>query len=131
MNNILSTPQKAVANIGEEIGFELGKSMVKEFQIQNPHEIHHYTIGKNILNQILSQPNCEGIRYYMAYNENGERTMVYVGINAEGESIFQYQMVGVNGTIETKEAIVADRIDRGGGTDRGGIDADTWTWEVE
>lgn len=131
MNNILTTPQKTIANIGEEIGYELGSSMVKDFQIQNPEDIQHYTIGKNIISQILSQPTCEGIRFYMAYNENGEKTMVYVGVNAEGDSIFQYQMVGFNGIIETKKAIVADRIDRGGGTERSGIDADTWTWDVE
>ncbi len=126
----ISTSKKAVANIGEEIGIELGKQMIQDFQIANPSDIQHYSIGKNILSAILEQPGCEGIRFYMAYNEIGEKTMVYVGLDADKAPILQTTFINKLGMLQTKEAIVADRIDRGD-RPRTGYDADSWTWETE
>lgn len=127
----VTSSKKTIASIGEEIGLELGKQMVQDFQIANPNEIQHYTIGKNIISEILAQPGCEGIRFYMAYNEIGEKTMVYVGLDAEGKAILTYTTINNLGTLEVKPAIVADRIDRGGPTEKSGYDADSWTWETE
>ena len=62
------TLAKPVELIGEEIGLDLGKQMVSEYQAANPSDVHFYEIGRNILNQILSQPGCAGIRFYNAYN---------------------------------------------------------------
>lgn len=127
----VTSSKKTIASIGEEIGLELGKQMVQDFQIANPNEIQHYTIGRNIISEILAQPGCEGIRFYMAYNEIGEKTMVYVGLDAEGKAILTYTTINNLGTLEVKPAIVADRIDRGGPTEKSGYDADSWTWETE
>ena len=127
----VTSSKKTIASIGEEIGLELGKQMVQDFQIANPKEIQHYTIGKNIISEILAQPGCEGIRFYMAYNEMGEKTMVYVGLDSDGKAIITYTTINKDGNLEQKPAIVADRIDRGGPTEKSGYDADSWTWETE
>jgi hypothetical protein len=127
----VTSSKKTIASIGEEIGLELGKQMVQDFQIANPKEIQHYTIGKNIISEILAQPGCEGIRFYMAYNEIGEKTMVYVGLDSDGKAIITYTTINKDGNLEQKPAIVADRIDRGGPTEKSGYDADSWTWETE
>ena len=70
MQNELIT-KRPVAAIGEEIGHELGAQLVKSYQEANPNDTQFYTIGKNIIEQILAQPGCEGIRFYNAYNEEG------------------------------------------------------------
>ena len=119
-----------VASIGEEIGYELGKKMVLDYQDAHPADIHFFNLGRNIIESILGQPGCVGIRFYNAYDENGIKTLVYVGLDNRGTPIFQYTAVNFDGSLENKPAIVADRIDRGS---RGGssIFGDDWAWDTE
>ena len=124
--------KKEIALIGEEIGLELGKEMVRDFQIANPNDVQFYNVGKNIINQILNQPGCEGIRFYNAYNEMGEKTLVYVGLDINGKALLSYSVINVNGSLKKEAAIVADRITRGeGGGTKTGISLDDWTWDAE
>lgn len=81
---------KKVASIGEEIGLELGTQFIKDYQIANPSEVQYYVIGRSIIDDILAQPGCVGIRFYNAYNELGEKTLVYVGLNEKGNAIIEY-----------------------------------------
>ena len=124
----------SVEMIGEEIGLELGTTMVKDYQIANPNDVAFYVIGRQIIDQILAQPGCAGIRFYNAYNEMGEKTLVYVGVNAEGNTILEYTCINNDGILMNQPAIVADRAERGGkgdGTkDGGGFDADNWNWDI-
>jgi hypothetical protein len=107
--------KRPVAAIGEEIGYELGAQLVTNYQVANPNDTQFYTIGKNIIEQILSQPGCEGIRFYNAYNEEGEKTLVYLGVDASGNPIKEYTLVDANGQISTRPAIIADRAGSGKG----------------
>lgn len=119
MQNVLLT--KNVAAIGEEISHELGAKLVKDYQDLNPNDVS-YTIGKNILSQILSQPGCVGIRFYNALNEEGNKTLVYVGVNEHGEDIVEYNVINVAGQLGKQNGIVADR------TDPWGDDSSSWGW---
>lgn len=118
------TKSRALATIGEEISHELGAKMVKDFQDSNPNEINYYTIGRNIIDQILAQPECVGIRYYMALNEVGEKTLVYVGVDAKNQIITNYQVVDMDGKLSHNKGIVADRSI---GTGKGGSSVVTET----
>ena len=122
---------KPVAAIGEEIGFELGQQMVNEYQAANQNDVHFYEIGRNILDQILAQPGCAGIRFYNAYNEAGEKTLVYVGLNKEGKAIFEFTCINNEGILETNKGIVADRIRTGDGTPSTSPAADDWNITVD
>lgn|SRR5690606_35831672 len=123
---------KPVAAIGEEIGFELGKQMVSDHDVANPMaEIQFYELGRNILDQILAQPGCEGIRFYYGYNEQGEKTLVYVGLDKKGKPMFQYTCVNNDGSLSANKGIVADRIKTGGGNHPPTPAADDWTWTVD
>ena len=99
-----------VAAIGEEIGLELGTQMVKGYQQANPSDVHSYLIGRNIIEQILAQPGCVGIQFYNAYNEDGHKTLVYVGVDGNGKSVFEYQVVNATGQLDVIKGIVADRV---------------------
>ena len=107
---------KKVAAIGEEIGLELGTQMVKSYQQSNPSDVHSYLIGRNIIDQILAQPGCVGIQFYNAYNETGEKTLVYVGVDQNGASIIEFKTVNSIGQLESVSGIVADRIRTDTGT---------------
>lgn len=104
---------RKVASIGEEIGLELGTQMVKGYQHANPSDVHSYLIGRNIIDQILAQPGCVGIKFYNSYNENGEKTLVYVGVDQNGKAIIEFKVVSVNGQLNSEAGIVADRIRTG------------------
>lgn len=129
------TLAKPVEMIGEEIGLELGNQMVSDYQSQNPSDTHFYDIGKNILGQILAQPGCAGIRFYNAFNEAGEKTLVYVGLNSEGKTLVEVTCINHQGVLEISKGIVADRIKPGSGTGGGTpiktSDTDDWNWSVD
>lgn len=106
--------KRPVAAIGEEVGYELGAQLVKNYQEANPNDKSFYTIGRNIIEQILAQPGVEGIRFYNAINEEGEKTLVYLGVDANGKAIKEYSLVDGEGNIANRPAIIADRAGKGG-----------------
>lgn len=112
------TPEN-LTMVGAEISHELGAKMVKDFQDVHPTQNTANYIGRNILERILAQPGCEGIRFYNAINEKGVTTLVYVGIDGDENIIKQYTGVNTAGELVKEKGIVADRT----------LDAaDDWGW---
>lgn len=107
--------------VGEEISHELGAKMVKDFQDENPTAITANYIGRNILERILAQPDCQGITFYNAINETGRQTLVYVGVNGQEQIISQYVGVNTAGELVKEKGIVADR----------SAEANDWQWVGE
>jgi hypothetical protein len=125
------TLAKPVAFIGEEIGYELGHQMISDYRSANPTDVFFYEIGRNIIDQVLAQPGCAGIRFYNAYNEVGEKTLVYVGLNSEGKAIVEYTVVNNEGVLESNKGIVADRIKTGDGSPITTSDSEDWNWTID
>ena len=129
MQNELVT-KTTIAAIGEEVGYELGAQMVKDYQIANPLDAHSYVVGRDIIDQILAQPGCAGIQFYNAYNELGEKTLVYVGLDSTGHTIVEYSCVNDHG-LSIKKGIVADRMTKPP-TSLPGLDSDSdWGWTID
>ena len=101
--------KKDYATVGEEISHDLAADFIKSYDQAHPNEIKWFCMGKNILSQILAQPGCAGIRFYNGINEIGQKTLVYVGIDAAGKDIVKKVVVEETGVINTVPAIVADR----------------------
>lgn len=101
--------QKDLKTVGEAISHQLGAQMVKDYQVANPNDTKAYFIGRNIIDQILAQPGCVGIRFYNAYNEKGDKTLVYIGVDEAGKSIVKYTVVDNEGKIVSCDATVGDR----------------------
>lgn len=97
------------AAAGEEVGQELGAQMISTYRNANPNDAVGYYIGRNIIEQILAQPGCIGIKFYNAYHENGEKALVYVGVNAQGNDMLQIVTINADGILEANKGIVADR----------------------
>ena len=112
------------ANVGEEIGLELGAQFISAYRNANPLDVTSYYVGRNILEQVLAQPGCVGLRFYNAYNEAGEKTLVYVGVTAQGADMLNVTLVNTQGQLDVKKGIVADRIRIGTGEQQ------NW-WEFE
>jgi hypothetical protein len=102
--------QNDLKMVGEEISHELGAQMVKDYQVANPTDVKAYYIGRNIIDQILAQPGCVGVKFYNAYNEEGQKTLVYVGVDEFGKDIVAYKVVNADGSFDSQQAIVADRV---------------------
>ena len=103
--------KRPLTQVGESIPHELGAQMIKDYQMANPASVKAHYIGRNIIEEILAQPGCVGILFNNAYNEIGEKTLVYTGVDEFGKSIIDYTIVTVEGAFESKQAIVADRAD--------------------
>jgi hypothetical protein len=106
---VLIEEKQLNAAIGEHIGYELGAKMVKDY-FDKYQEAGAQFVGRNILDQILAQPGCIGIKIFKALNETGEKTYVLTGVNQEGQEMFDLTAVNPNGEIKKEEGIVADRI---------------------
>ena len=95
--------------VGEHIGAEAGAKMVKTYFDLHPDQAYGHLIGREIIEKMLAQPGCAGLSIYPGYNEAGVRQLVFSGVDADGDQILQYTVIGDNG-LTTKEGIVADRI---------------------
>jgi hypothetical protein len=67
------------------------QKMIKRHQ--DHHEIRGQFFGRDILTKILEQPDCMGIRFYYAINEEGQKTLVLVGADAKGASMWPSEAV--------------------------------------
>lgn len=97
------------AEVGEDIGYELGAKMIKNYFMQNQDDVLASFMGRNQIEAILAQPGVVGIRMFNALNDLGIRQLVLVGVDANGQNILQYSTIGENGELIKKKGIVADR----------------------
>ena len=75
-------------NIGREIPADQGKAWIKKFQDEKRGSIKAVFYGSNILEAILAQKDCVGIRIYNAVDDNGISTFVLVGAKENGNNIW-------------------------------------------
>lgn len=76
-------------NEGEPISLKLGGTMTAKYRNNNVGARKGHFFGRNILNQILDQEGCMGIRMYYAENEDGEKELVIVGADANEDDMLE------------------------------------------
>jgi hypothetical protein len=67
---------------GGTITLAQGATMTEDYRTANPNGINGVFMGKDILNQILDQNGCMGIRVYFALDASGRQTIVCVGADS-------------------------------------------------
>jgi hypothetical protein len=72
---------------GDPIPFETAKTWISNYQSGNPIGTKAHFFGFEILKQILAEPTCVGIRMYYALDDKGQRQIILVGVNADGENL--------------------------------------------
>jgi len=103
------TIKKDYSKVGEEISHKTAADFIKAYDQANPTDVKWFCMGKDILTQILNQPGCVGMRFYNGINEEGQKTLVYVGIDAEGKDLIKRTLVQSNGQIVQTSGTTADR----------------------
>ena len=68
---------------GEEFPLATASEWTANYRAANPDDIQAHFFGMDILNKILSQPGCVGLRMYYALDELGVKQMIVVGVNAD------------------------------------------------
>jgi len=97
--------------IGGEISHDLASKMVKDHHDKYTLDgSHSYIIGKNAIDMILAQPGCVGIRFFDALNEEGHKTLVYVGIDSKGKSIIEITTINEDGKLAIIKAASGDQL---------------------
>jgi len=97
--------------IGEKISHEVAAKMVKDHHDKHTlDDSSSYIIGRDAIEMIISQPGCVGIRFFDALNEEGKKTLVYVGIDAKGKSIVEITTVNEEGRLNIIKASVGDHL---------------------
>jgi hypothetical protein len=102
--------ERISASSGENIGVELGAKFIKDY-CDKYNEAGAHFVGRNIIEEILAQPGCIGIKIFKALNEKGEKTYVLTGVDQQGVEMLEITTVSPDGSVRTKEGIVADRND--------------------
>jgi hypothetical protein len=96
--------------VGEQITHELAAKMVKDHHDRHSSsDSYSYYIGKNIIEQMLAQPGCVGLRFFDALDESGNKTLVYIGIDAKGKFISEYSSVNDLGKLAVVEGMASDK----------------------
>jgi hypothetical protein len=104
------TTKKDYAAVGEEISHELAAEFINAYLETHPGENRGYHLGRNIIDHILAQPGCVGMRFYYGLNEDGKKTLVYVGMDADGNDLTKRTVVMSNGDLAVADGIIADRV---------------------
>ncbi|MCR9171794.1 MAG: hypothetical protein NXI10_04840 [bacterium] len=67
---------------GGSISLTAGAALTAEYRKQNPGETKGHFFGKDILQDILDQEGCMGIRMYYGLDQDGNKELVLVGADA-------------------------------------------------
>jgi hypothetical protein len=91
---------------GKEIGYEAGAKMVKRHFDENPDDVMAHFMGRNIIEKILAQPGCIGIRIFHGVKEIGIRTIILVGVDEEGKNIIDFTPVNRQGASLKRPGVI-------------------------
>ena len=116
---------KLKTSAGEEITLEVASKKITAYSQAYPTDPAWFFIGREIIEKVLAQPNCVGIKFYNALYADGTKTLVYVGIDGNGKAIIEMPVVNSHGQLAKNKGIVANRPvqDPMG---RSGVEGDWW-----
>ncbi len=72
---------------GEEISLNEAATMTAAYRSANPNATRGHFMGSSILNSILAQSGCKGIRTYYGIDSSGQKQLVMVGVDANGDDM--------------------------------------------
>ena len=72
---------------GHMVDLRLAARWTKRYREENPGEVKAQFFGCDILNQLLNEPGCKGIRVYYGIDDDGKKQLILVGANAEQNNI--------------------------------------------
>lgn len=90
---------------GDPLDLATAKKWTSNFRKghENPDEILAHYFGTEIIQGILNQSGCVGIRIYYAIDDTGEKKLLLVGVDSNGQNLLP-----VEGGKTNEEVVVAD-----------------------
>lgn len=104
---VIEQQRSYTPEVGKDIGYELGAKMIKSHYDQHPDDVMAHFMGRNIIEKLLAQPGCIGIRTFHGLNDLGIRQLVLVGVDKNGNNILEFTTTE-NGKTTKHKGIVAD-----------------------
>jgi hypothetical protein len=90
---------------GDPISLATGKAWAANYKAANPKEIRGHYFGREIIQQILDQTDCSGIRMYYALDDKGIKQLLLVGVDFNGND--QLPIEGIAG-LNRSGNVIAD-----------------------
>jgi hypothetical protein len=72
---------------GARITLSEGAALTAEYRRQNNGAVKAHFIGKDLINDILAQSDCMGLRIYYGLDSNGDKQLVIVGADSNEDDI--------------------------------------------
>lgn len=91
------TQPKYDGSDGARIDLTVARQWAQNYRSTFPNDIRSYYFGRDILDQILLQPGCTGIRIYFAINAQNERTLLIAGVDSSGDTMLPVSPVVMPG----------------------------------
>lgn len=86
------------------IDLSLAKDWIENFRNTiDAHDTRSHYFGRNVIDNILLQDNCTGLRIYYALKDNGEKVLIIAGVDSGGNI-----MLPLSQTVTIGENILAD-----------------------
>jgi hypothetical protein len=83
-----------IADVGELISRKKATKMVEDWQREEPEAVKSILYGRDIFDQLLAVPGCEGLRVFNAYDDMAAHTFVFVGVDERNNNIREYKTTG-------------------------------------
>lgn len=91
---------RKIADLGDLISRKKAMEMVEKWQSkEDPEAIKSILYGRNIFDQLLAVPGCEGIRVFNAYNDKNMQAFVFVAVDGRNNNIREYKRPGDGETV--------------------------------
>jgi hypothetical protein len=92
---------------GEEFPLNTAADWTANYRQKNPNGVHAHFFGREIIERILAQSDCMGIRCYYALDENGDQQMIIVGADSNENDLY-------NGIIAERSRVCPPYCDKDG-----------------
>ena len=94
---VIEQQKSYTAESGKELGYEAGAKMINRHFDENPDDVMAHFLGRNVIEKILAQPGCVGIRTFHGLNELGIKQLILVGVDVNGNNILEVDTINHNG----------------------------------
>lgn len=72
---------------GSSINIATGAAWTENYRDEYPDRVKAHLYSKSLIENILDQNGCVGIRFYNAINDNDELCLVLVGVDSSGDDM--------------------------------------------
>ena len=72
----------------EEFPLDTAAEWTANYRNANPGAVKAHFIGRDLINKMLEQDGCMGLRIYYALDENGNKQLIIVGADQEENDLY-------------------------------------------